>query len=97
MAKRQKHVTPAAGQLARDIPAEIASETRSRVSARALIPSPATHDGRAGVPKDDVELATRRSVCSNLSTPLKKSGQVALPSPATRFTVECLLERFIEQ
>src|SRR5260370_21564116 len=32
------------------------------------------------------------SLCSNLSTPLKKSGQVALPSTAARFTVECLLE-----
>jgi hypothetical protein len=32
------------------------------------------------------------SVCSNLSSPLKKSGQVALPSTATRFTAECVLE-----
>jgi hypothetical protein len=32
------------------------------------------------------------SVCSNLSTPLKKSGQVAPPSTATRFTAECMLE-----
>ncbi len=32
------------------------------------------------------------SVGSNLSTPLKKRGQVASPSWATRFTVGCLLE-----
>jgi hypothetical protein len=32
------------------------------------------------------------SVCSNLSTPLKKSGQVAPPTTATRFTAECILE-----
>jgi hypothetical protein len=32
------------------------------------------------------------SVCSSLSTPLKKSGQVAPPTTATRFTAECMLE-----
>lgn len=92
MAKRQKQAVPTEGQFPRDISAEIARETRSQVPARVPIPFPATHDGRAGMPRHDAEPAVPRSVCCNLSTPPKKSGQVALPSPATRFTVECLLE-----
>jgi hypothetical protein len=49
----------------------------------AAAPSPAA--GVSSVPSTP-------SVRSNLSTPLKKRGQVASPSLATRFTVGCVLE-----
>ena len=57
---------------------------------RATTPTPCTAapSPAAGVPS----VPSTPSVRSNLSTPLKKRGQVASPSLATRFTVGCVLE-----
>ncbi len=57
-------------------------------ASRATPPPPcaAAPSPTAGVPS----VPSTSSVCSNLFTPLKKSGQVASPDTAPRFSIECL-------
>jgi hypothetical protein len=59
--------------------------TRGKASS-ATTPTPCAAAPSAGVSS----APPTPSVCSNLSTPLKKSGQVASPGTPTRFNIECL-------